>query len=130
MTISTFKLLLLFGCLLLAQAAPIPRSISLWSDFFRCISLRGCKASSRPEPDDVNHTPFSPSSYGTLAPRLPELDLGPKFDSYDITTSYEQLANPWAYSSDAPFADFRKRGLKDPGAGAGAGAGSCCGHGL
>lgn len=106
MTISTFKLLLflLLTTLLLAQAAPIPRSTSLWSDFFRCLSLRGCRA--RPEP-------FSHSTL--LPPRLPELDLGPKFDSYDITTSYEQLANPWAYSEDAPFADFSKRGLNDAG---------------
>lgn len=104
MTISIFKMLfLLLATLLLAQAAPIPRSTSLWSDFFRCLSLRGCRARSEP------------FSHSTLPPRLPELDLGPKFDSYDITTSYEQLANPWAYSEDAPFADFRKRGLKDAG---------------
>lgn len=118
MTVSNFKLLFLFGCLMLAQAAPIPRSTFLWSDFFRC--LRGCKAtlpSPRQEANNIDSTPFSESPYGTLPPRLPELDLGPKFDSYDITTSYEQLANPWAYSSDAPFSDFGKRGLEDPGVG-------------
>lgn len=122
MAVSNFKLLLLLllllGCLVLVQAAPIPRSTFLWSDFFRY--LRGSRAIPPPpsqEANNVDSTPLSASPYGTLAPCLPELDLGPKFDSYDITTSYEQLANPWAYSPDAPFADFQKRGLEDSGAG-------------
>lgn len=114
MIASNFRLffLFLFGCLMLAQAAPIPRSAFLWSDFFRC--LRGCKATLPPKQDAGNIGSTPPSPYGTTAPRLPELDLGPKFDSYDITSSYEQLANPWAYSPDAPFSDFQKRGLEDP----------------
>lgn len=109
MTLSIFKMLFLFGCLILAQAAPVPRSTSnksFWSDIFR--RLRGPKYSSPSE----TAIPGIP-----LVPSLPELDLGPKFDSYDITTSYEQLANPWAYSSDAPFADFDKRNLENASAG-------------